>query len=102
MSWDEQVFANWAWLLANWLYRVRILMMVQNVQMKKRNRTRNGDKSNYIHRISNFKGRFDKSDYWLIGLIGGRSFGIVCQETAGRFYDIPNPSIENAYLKKNE
>src|SRR6266516_703057 len=59
-------------------------MMVQDVQMKKRNRTGNGDRSDYIHRMSNFRGRFGKSDY---RLIGGRSSGIVCQETAGRFHD---------------
>ena len=62
-------------------------MMVQDVQMKKRNRTGNGNRSDYIHRISSFRGRFGKSDYRLIGLIGGRSSDIVCQETAGRFYD---------------
>ena len=58
--------------------------MVQDVQMKKRNRTGNGDRSDYIHRISNFRGKFGKSDY---RLIGSRSSGIVCQETAGRFHD---------------
>ena len=63
-------------------------MMVQDVQIKKRNRTGNGNRSDYIHRISSLRGRFGKSDYRLIGLIGGRSSDIVCQETAGRFHDI--------------
>src|SRR5438045_9743451 len=58
--------------------------MVQDVQIKKRNRIGNGDRSDYIHRISNFMGKFGKSDY---RLIGGRSSCIVCQETAGRFHD---------------
>ena len=59
-------------------------MMVQDVRMKKRNRTRNGDRLDYIYRMSNFRGRFGKSDY---RLIDGRSSGIVYQETAGRFYN---------------
>ena len=54
VSRDEQAFANWAWLLANWPYCAYILIMVQNVQMKKRNKIGNKNKLNYIYKINNF------------------------------------------------
>ena len=63
-------------------------MVVQDLQIKKRNRTKNKDRSDYIYKISSFRDRFSKLDYQLIGLIGGRSSSIVCQETAGRFHNI--------------
>jgi hypothetical protein len=66
----------------------RMLVICQDVQIKKRNRTEDRDRSDYIHRGSRLR---DSSvsrttDRWPI--FRYRVSDIMCQETAGRFYDM--------------